>query len=48
MLEGTYTLNCDNCGNTYQSKEGFPKPQLCPKCLLWEADDADKTDDRCP
>ncbi len=33
-------LICDNCGNTYQSKEGFPKPQLCPKCLLREATNA--------
>lgn len=36
MSEITYTLNCDKCGETYYSKEAFPFPQLCLKCLLVE------------
>ena len=35
QVEATYTLNCDRCGECYDSKEGFPSPQLCPKC--WQA-----------
>jgi len=27
-----YHLNCDKCGATYWSQEGFPKPQLCINC----------------
>ena len=27
-----YHLNCDKCGDTFWSQEGFPKPQLCYKC----------------
>ena len=27
-----YHLNCDKCGATYWSQEGFPKPQLCSNC----------------
>lgn len=27
-----YHLNCEKCGNTFWSKEAFPKPQLCEKC----------------
>lgn len=27
-----YTLNCDNCGIPYKSKEGFPSPQICLAC----------------
>ncbi len=28
----TYTLNCEQCGGTFQSEDAFPSPQLCPKC----------------
>ena len=27
-----YHLNCDVCGEPYWSKDGFPIPQICPKC----------------
>ncbi len=32
-LEATYTLTCDKCGEIFYSSDGFPSPQLCPKCL---------------
>ncbi len=31
-LSSTYTLICENCGNTYDSDDRFPHPQLCPTC----------------
>ena len=31
-LRQNYHLNCDKCGKTYWSQEGFPKPQLCYDC----------------
>ena len=27
-----YTLTCDKCGQPYDSKDGFPGAQVCPKC----------------
>ena len=33
-MEATYMLNCDNCGDWFESTEAFPKPHLCPKCLI--------------
>jgi len=34
--EVEYTLTCEGCGEAFYSKEAFPSPQLCPKCLLVE------------
>jgi hypothetical protein len=28
----TYTLTCDNCGQSYLSQTAFPAHQLCPAC----------------
>lgn len=30
----TYTLTCNACGNSYYSKEAFPKHQHCKTCTL--------------
>ena len=30
----TYTMRCDNCGNVYESEDGFPERQLCPRCMI--------------
>ena len=30
----TYMLTCDNCRSAFESKDGFPKQQLCPRCLI--------------
>ncbi|KKN71852.1 hypothetical protein LCGC14_0417060 [marine sediment metagenome] len=32
-VQQTYSLNCVECGEVYQSPDGFPEPQLCPQCL---------------
>jgi len=34
----TYTLNCFICGQPYDSKEAFPKQQICEKCIKWGED----------
>jgi len=31
-MKQNYHLNCDKCGQTYWSNEGFPEPQLCYNC----------------
>lgn len=31
-MEQTYTLICGRCRGIFESNEGFPKSQLCPKC----------------
>ena len=28
-----HSLNCALCGELYDSKEAFPKEQVCPKCV---------------
>lgn len=28
----TFTLNCEKCGNAYDSDFAFPAEQLCPSC----------------
>jgi len=33
-MEAKYGLSCDNCGNYFTSIEAFPKPHLCPRCLI--------------
>jgi len=33
-MEASYGLSCDNCGNYFTSIEAFPKPHLCPRCLI--------------
>ena len=30
----TYVLKCDNCGNTFDSREAFPERLLCPRCMI--------------
>ena len=31
-IEVMYTQNCDNCGKPFESRDGFPCPQLCEQC----------------
>lgn len=33
-IEQTYSLECEQCGDVYQSADDFPDPQVCPKCVL--------------
>jgi len=33
-----YHLNCDNCDNTFWSKEAFPTPHLCNDCITPQKD----------
>lgn len=30
----TYMLKCDNCQSVFESEDGFPERQLCPRCLI--------------
>ena len=33
MLDALYTLTCEKCGDSFESKMAFPSPQLCIKCF---------------
>lgn len=37
-----YHLDCDMCGGTFWSEEGFPAPQYCPACLRSQLKDAEE------
>jgi acetyl-CoA carboxylase beta subunit len=41
-LRQNYHLNCDKCGKTYWSQEGFPKPQFCYDCSKQEKQTAEE------